>query len=88
VVVEGFISPRRYSGSPDVVKKWRLIMRVKANSIRITNWRIGDVLEDTREGETKGVQVEIVDYEGNTVELRLLPDDERVTPDFIASQIR
>lgn len=63
-------------------------MRVKANSIRVTNWRVGDVLEDRREGDTKGIQFEVVDYEGNTVELRPLPDDERVTPDFITSVIR
>jgi hypothetical protein len=63
-------------------------MRIKRNLLRVTNWRVGDIFEDVRDGETKGMQFEVVDYDGNCVELHPLSEDEWVKSEFLTSLIR
>jgi hypothetical protein len=58
-------------------------MNIKSSQLlNNLNYNIGDVLDHD------GIQYEITDYEGPYIVLRLLPDDERVKPDFISGRFQ
>lgn len=62
---------------------------IYSEKIQASNWKVGHILEDCRHGSpTQGCQFGIIDYEENTVLLRLLSDDEYVVPSEIFSRIK
>lgn len=56
-------------------------MNIKESRLNNSNWKIGDVIE------FDGKQYEIEDHNAPYIVLRLLPDDERVKPEFLTGRI-
>lgn len=63
-------------------------IKIRPNQINLSNWRVGNVLEDVRQSSATYLQqVEIEDYQSGAIICRLLDRDERVKPEFLAGRI-
>jgi hypothetical protein len=62
-------------------------IEIHSTQIQYRDWKTGQILEDEA-----GNQYEIVDYEageiGHWLDIRRLPNDERVKPEFIAGRFK